>query len=83
MHLSREYSTRLSPVLIALFAICPRLLAGGTVHLDPTVTAEPISKYIYGQFTEHLGRSIYGGLWRKCSKTESSITPSPTTTHRG
>jgi len=63
MHLSREYSTRLSPVLIALFAICPRLLAGGTVHLDPTVTAEPISKYIYGQFTEHLGRSIYGGLW--------------------
>jgi len=22
-----------------------------------------ISKYIYGQFSEHLGRSIYGGLW--------------------
>ena len=24
---------------------------------------EPISKYIYGQFIEHLGRCIYGGLW--------------------
>jgi alpha-N-arabinofuranosidase len=22
-----------------------------------------ISKYIYGQFTEHLGRCIYGGIW--------------------
>lgn len=22
-----------------------------------------ISKYIYGQFTEHLGRCIYGGVW--------------------
>ena len=24
---------------------------------------EPISKYIYGQFIEHLGRCIYGGIW--------------------
>jgi len=23
----------------------------------------PISKYIYGQFIEHLGRCIYGGIW--------------------
>ncbi len=22
-----------------------------------------ISKYIYGQFSEHLGRGIYGGLY--------------------
>ncbi len=26
-------------------------------------TQEPISKYIYGQFIEHLGRCIYGGIW--------------------
>ena len=26
-------------------------------------TGEPISKYIYGQFIEHLGRCIYGGIW--------------------
>ena len=26
-------------------------------------TSEPISPYIYGQFIEHLGRCIYGGIW--------------------
>ena len=26
-------------------------------------TGAPIQKYIYGQFIEHLGRSIYGGIW--------------------
>ncbi len=33
------------------------------VSIDTARTAEPISPYIYGQFIEHLGRSIYGGLW--------------------
>lgn len=32
-----------------------------TVHMDRT--RPPMSKYIYGQFIEHMGRSIYGGLW--------------------
>jgi alpha-N-arabinofuranosidase len=26
-------------------------------------TMDPISKYIYSQFIEHLGRCIYGGIW--------------------
>ena len=26
-------------------------------------TGAPIQKYIYGQFIEHLGRCIYGGIW--------------------
>jgi alpha-N-arabinofuranosidase len=34
-----------------------------TVAIDVTKTGEPISKYIYGQFIEHLGRCIYGGIW--------------------
>jgi alpha-N-arabinofuranosidase len=34
-----------------------------TVHVDLNQTGQPISKYIYGQFIEHLGRCIYGGLW--------------------
>ena len=33
------------------------------VTVDAGKTGEPISKYIYGQFIEHLGRCIYGGLW--------------------
>ncbi|MBN2376539.1 MAG: hypothetical protein JXD22_09065 [Sedimentisphaerales bacterium] len=34
-----------------------------TVSIDTNVTFEPISKYIYGQFIEHLGKCIYGGIW--------------------
>ncbi len=33
------------------------------VTIDAARTGEPISKYIYGQFIEHLGRCIYGGIW--------------------
>ena len=34
-----------------------------TVNIDLGKRGEPISKYIYGQFIEHLGRCIYGGTW--------------------
>ena len=34
-----------------------------TVTVEAARTGEPISKYIYGQFIEHLGRCIYGGIW--------------------
>lgn len=27
------------------------------------VIGTPISPYVYGQFIEHLGRGVYGGLW--------------------
>ncbi len=33
------------------------------VTIDAGKTSEPISKFIYGQFIEHLGRCIYGGIW--------------------
>jgi alpha-N-arabinofuranosidase len=50
------------------YAICALLLLSGavmaqTVKIDPEKTGAPISPYIYGQFVEHLGRSVYGGLW--------------------
>ncbi|PYQ25000.1 MAG: alpha-N-arabinofuranosidase [Acidobacteria bacterium] len=34
-----------------------------TVAVDVSRTRPPISPYVYGQFIEHLGRCIYGGLW--------------------
>jgi alpha-N-arabinofuranosidase len=34
-----------------------------TLSIDLAKTRAPISKYVYGQFIEHLGRCIYGGLW--------------------
>ena len=33
------------------------------ITIDASKVGEPISKYIYGQFIEHLGRCIYGGIW--------------------
>lgn len=46
-------------------AVIPVAAARGQVRLtvDAGKTGAPISKYVYGQFAEHLGRSIYGGLW--------------------
>ena len=35
----------------------------GPVTIDVTKEREPISPYIYGQFIEHLGKCIYGGIW--------------------
>ncbi len=33
------------------------------ITVDLTDRKEPMSEYIYGQFIEHLGRCIYGGIW--------------------
>lgn len=33
------------------------------ITVDASQPGHPISKYIYGQFIEHLGRCIYGGIW--------------------
>ena len=33
------------------------------VNIDLEAQKEPMSPYIYGQFIEHMGKSIYGGLW--------------------
>lgn len=33
------------------------------VSIDVSETGEPIEKYIYGQFIEHLGNCINGGIW--------------------
>jgi len=33
------------------------------VRIDAAKGGAPISPYVYGQFIEHLGRCIYGGLW--------------------
>ncbi len=33
------------------------------ITIDAAKIGEPLSKYVYGQFIEHLGRCIYGGIW--------------------
>jgi alpha-N-arabinofuranosidase len=34
-----------------------------TITIDAGKTRDPMPDLIYGQFIEHLGRSIYGGIW--------------------
>jgi alpha-N-arabinofuranosidase len=61
--------TRPSAALLALVlasSATARAVAAEPSHaaaIDTTSQAEPISPYVYGQFIEHLGRCIYGGLW--------------------
>jgi alpha-L-arabinofuranosidase len=33
------------------------------IKIDVNQTNAPIEKYIYGQFIEHMGKCIYGGIW--------------------
>src|SRR5512141_2497650 len=49
--------------LLACLLLLVLPLVSATVTVDASKTGAPISKYIYGQFIEHLGRCIYGGLW--------------------
>ena len=37
--------------------------ADETIKVDIAATSDPINPYIYGQFIEHLGKCIYGGIW--------------------
>ena len=58
------YAGLLATVVLAV-AFGPAVAVGSeyAVTIDAGKTGEPISKFIYGQFIEHLGRCIYGGIW--------------------
>ena len=49
--------------LMALAAVSMTAADKVTVTLEPNDSAPIIAKEIYGQFTEHLGSCIYGGIW--------------------
>ena len=53
------------PVLLASlwFALSTIIAAPLELKLDAAKTNAPINPFIYGQFIEHLGRCIYGGIW--------------------
>ena len=48
---------------VTLTRLSGRELGRPTVTIDGAKTGPPMSKYVYGQFIEHLGRCIYQGLW--------------------
>ncbi|MCX5644376.1 MAG: hypothetical protein NTZ17_06785 [Phycisphaerae bacterium] len=47
------------------------------VSVDAAKIREPISPYIYGQFIEHLGRCIYGGIWAEMLEDRKFYFPVP------
>src|ERR1700757_2853539 len=51
--------------LLAAAASAPSLAQPVTVHVtvDTAKTGAQIDRRIYGQFAEHLGHGIYGGVW--------------------
>jgi alpha-L-arabinofuranosidase len=46
-----------------------------SIVIDAGKTREPISKYVYGQFIEHLGRCIYGGIWAEMLEDRKFFDP--------
>jgi len=56
-----------SLVVCAALAVLPaggaRAQDGSRAVLEAAKPGEPIAPYVYGQFIEHLGRCIYGGMW--------------------
>ena len=49
--------------IVALFVLKAPPAQAQQITIDTRQQSEPISPYIYGQFIEHLGRCIYGGIW--------------------
>ncbi len=60
MHTPRRVVISLGTLLLPFVSIASTSIE---VKLDAARTGAPISPYIYGQFIEHLGRCIYGGIW--------------------
>jgi len=55
----------------------PARPAVAEVTVDASKIGEPISPYIYGQFIEHLGRCIYGGIWAEMLEDRKFYFPVP------
>lgn len=56
-----------SKILLSFLLLVPAIYIQSQQKADATIYANQgstvISKHIYGQFAEHLGHGIYGGLW--------------------
>jgi alpha-L-arabinofuranosidase len=49
--------------LLALVVLSTSHAASHELKIDAQKTGAPINPFIYGQFIEHMGRCIYGGIW--------------------
>ncbi len=58
-----NWVTRSSILTIACIALAPAGAETLEVKADVNAKGAPIHPFVYGQFIEHLGRCIYGGIW--------------------
>ena len=49
--------------ILCMRSIVPAQSTMNTLVVHADAAKDTISKYIYGQFAEHLGHGIYGGVW--------------------
>lgn len=59
----KQLKSLCTQLLLMAATVAASVAAPVELKLDTTRTGAPISPYIYGQFIEHLGRCIYGGIW--------------------
>jgi alpha-N-arabinofuranosidase len=45
------------------------------ITIDASETGSPISVYLYGQFIEHVGRCIFGGIWAEMLEDRKFLYP--------
>src|SRR5512146_3157912 len=50
-------------VLLCIPALLWAQSATNTLVVHADAAKETISRFVYGQFAEHLGHGIYGGVW--------------------
>lgn len=60
---------------VELVRLSGRELGQPVVKIDAAKTGPPMSKYIYGQFIEHLGRCIYQGIWAEMLEDRKFFRP--------
>ena len=61
--LSAGFSRFAHSLAMALLLVGATVKAETHVRIDPDRPGPVIDKNVYGQFVEHLGRGVYGGLW--------------------
>jgi alpha-L-arabinofuranosidase len=50
-------------------------LPAPSISIDAGKVGAPINKFIYGQFIEHMGRCIYGGIWAEMLEDRKFFDP--------
>jgi alpha-L-arabinofuranosidase len=63
MRTMKQLKSLCTLLLLATTSMEVAVAAPTELKLDIAKIGAPISPYIYGQFVEHLGRCIYGGIW--------------------